>query len=53
MGNAWRFPIPLAYRQEIIAQNNSLEIVASFISVWIAIERNNIAKKNVLLSTSG
>jgi hypothetical protein len=50
MGHAWRFPIPIAFRQAIIHQNNSLEFVASIISVWIAIRSNQANAETCFLA---
>jgi hypothetical protein len=50
MDNAWRFQIPLASRQANITQNNSLEFVASFISVCIAIINKYAGKETCFLA---
>jgi hypothetical protein len=50
MGNAWRFPIPLSFRQAIVTQNNSLEFIASFLSVWIAIKNGYVTKETCFLA---
>jgi len=40
MGRAWRFPIPEEFRSAVLYQNNSLEFLASLVSVWVAISKN-------------
>ncbi len=45
MGNAWRFPIPPEFHQAILRQNNSLEFVASIVSVWLAIHKKYVERE--------
>jgi hypothetical protein len=49
-GNAWRFQIPESARQSVLLQNNSLEFVASLISVWVAIAKNYAEKETCFLA---
>jgi hypothetical protein len=50
MENAWRFPIPPEFHQAIIRQNNSLEFVASIVSVWLAIHKEYVEKEACFLA---
>ncbi len=50
MGRAWYFLIPPEFRQAVIKQNNSLEFVASILSVWIAIQNEYVEKETRLLA---
>ncbi len=50
MGNAWRFPIPSEFRQAILTHKKSLEFVASFLSVWIAIENKYVVREICVLA---
>jgi hypothetical protein len=51
-GNAWRFQIPDSFRQSMLQQNNSLEFVASLVSVWVALV-NNYAEKEMCFLALG
>jgi hypothetical protein len=50
MGKAWRFPIPPDLRQAVLKQNNSLEFVASILSVWVAIQNEYAEKETYFLA---
>jgi hypothetical protein len=50
MENAWRNPIPPEFCQVILKQNNSLEFVASIVSVWLAIQNKYVEKEICFLA---
>jgi hypothetical protein len=52
MGRAWRFQIPPDLRQAVLKQNNSLEFVASILSVWVAIQNEYAEKETCFLALS-
>jgi hypothetical protein len=50
IGRAWRFQIPPDFRQAVLRQNNSLEFVASILSVWVAIQNEYAEKETCFLA---
>jgi hypothetical protein len=50
LGYAWRFPIPREFRSTMKNRNNSLEFLASIITIWQAILHGRADKEECFLS---